>query len=189
MRTRRTSLLGLMIGVFVAAGAAVGMGLGITSRAAGRPATRATARRASASAASGTSALTTLTVPAGGLVRTYLLYVPPGDSARHRLPLVLVYHGAYDTAADIANESGLLALAERRQNMIVAFCRVMRTVGMMMLVIRRRRRMMSTTLRLRRLCWLRSSPVILLICGVLSRPGSLMARFLWSCLVVGRRLI
>jgi polyhydroxybutyrate depolymerase len=121
MRTRRISRLGLMIGVLVAAGVAVGMGLGITSLAAGRPATRATARRASALTASGTSGLTTLTVTAGGLVRTYLLYVPPGDSAGHRLPLVLVYHGAYDTAANIANETGLLTLAEQRHNMIVAF--------------------------------------------------------------------
>jgi polyhydroxybutyrate depolymerase len=110
-----------MIGVFVAAGGAVGVGLGLTSLAAGRPATRVTARRANASTASGTSGLTTLTVPAGGLVRTYLLYVPPGDGPRHRLPLVLVYHGAYDTAANIANETGLLTLAEQRHNMIVAF--------------------------------------------------------------------
>jgi polyhydroxybutyrate depolymerase len=119
MRMRRTSLLGLMIGIVIAAGAVVGMGLGITSPAAGRPATPATG--ASASTASGTSGLTTLTVSAGGLVRTYLLYVPPGDGPGHRLPLVLVYHGAYDTAANIANETGLLTLAEQRHNMIVAF--------------------------------------------------------------------
>jgi polyhydroxybutyrate depolymerase len=73
------------------------------------------------SASERAAGLKTVNLMSAGRRRIYLLYVPPGDSARRRLPLVLVYHGAYDTAADIANESGLLALAERRQNMIVAF--------------------------------------------------------------------
>jgi polyhydroxybutyrate depolymerase len=56
-----------------------------------------------------------------GLSRSYLLYVPPGDSKQHRLPLVLVYHGAYDTASDTTTENDLLAVAQQQHNMILAF--------------------------------------------------------------------
>jgi polyhydroxybutyrate depolymerase len=47
--------------------------------------------------------------------------VPPGDSVKHRLPLVLVYHGADDTASATVTETGLLTVALQRRNMIVAF--------------------------------------------------------------------
>jgi polyhydroxybutyrate depolymerase len=70
---------------------------------------------------SGASSLQTLHILSGGHLRTYLLYVPPGDSKKHRLPLVLVYHGADDTAAATTKETDLLNVAEQRHNMILAF--------------------------------------------------------------------
>jgi polyhydroxybutyrate depolymerase len=74
--------------------------------------------RANASAQPG---LQSLTINAGGLVRSYLLYVPPGDSSKHRLPLVLVFHGAGDTAQNTTGESGLLSFDEKHGSMILAF--------------------------------------------------------------------
>jgi polyhydroxybutyrate depolymerase len=68
-----------------------------------------------------TGRLQTVQITVGGLSRTYLVYAPSADSARHPLPLVLVYHGADDTAANTTTETGLLAMAEKRQDMIVAF--------------------------------------------------------------------
>ena len=53
--------------------------------------------------------------------RDYLLYVPPGNTRKHRLPLVLVYHGALDTAAHASTETDLLSVARTRHNMILAF--------------------------------------------------------------------
>ena len=69
----------------------------------------------------GTGGLKTVTVQSGGHQRSYLLYVPRGDSKAHPLPLVLVYHGADDTAAHTASETNLLGIAERDHNMIVVF--------------------------------------------------------------------
>ena len=60
-------------------------------------------------------------VRVGSLLRQYLLYVPPGDGPRHRLPLVLLYHGATDTATNTVWETGLWKLDEARHNMILAF--------------------------------------------------------------------
>jgi len=57
----------------------------------------------------------------GGHVRTYLLYVPPNDSKKHPLTLVLVYHGATDTAINATTETNLLSVDEQRHNMILAF--------------------------------------------------------------------
>jgi polyhydroxybutyrate depolymerase len=72
-------------------------------------------------AGQGTGGLEQATLTSDGLVRSYLLYVPPGDSARHRLPLVLVYHGAGETAMDPVEQTGLLRFAEQHHNMILAF--------------------------------------------------------------------
>jgi polyhydroxybutyrate depolymerase len=69
----------------------------------------------------GTRGLETISVTPVKRTRTFLLYVPPGDSASHPFPLVLVYHGADDTALDTAQSTGLLRLAEQHHNMIVAF--------------------------------------------------------------------
>lgn len=68
-----------------------------------------------------TGSLRTIEISAGGLERTYLIYAPSVDSRSHPLPLVLVYHGADDTAADTSQETGLLAQAEQKKDMIVAF--------------------------------------------------------------------
>lgn len=69
----------------------------------------------------GTGGLKNVTVTAGGRRRTYLLYVPPGDAADHRLALVLVFHGAGDTARHTVDETDLLGIAERRHDMILVF--------------------------------------------------------------------
>jgi polyhydroxybutyrate depolymerase len=57
----------------------------------------------------------------GGHLRTYLLYVPPGDSKKHPLTLVLVYHGVDDTAIKASTETNLLSRDEQQHNMILAF--------------------------------------------------------------------
>ena len=69
----------------------------------------------------GTGGLKTVSVQSGGHQRTYLLYVPPGDASNHLLPLVLVFHGADDTAAHTTGETDLLRTAERSHDMIVVF--------------------------------------------------------------------
>ncbi len=119
MRSPRASVLAVITGVLVAGGAALGLALGIASAASGSPARGAD--RIPHSSTAGTGGMQTYTVTAAGRLRTYLLYVPPGDTSKHRLPLVLVYHGAYDTAENIAGETGLLSYAEQHHNMIVAF--------------------------------------------------------------------
>jgi polyhydroxybutyrate depolymerase len=75
----------------------------------------------SATSKPGTGGLKTVHVMSGGHLRTYLLYVPPGDSTTHRLALVLVYHGALDTAIETTTETNLLTIAKQRHNMILAF--------------------------------------------------------------------
>jgi polyhydroxybutyrate depolymerase len=68
-----------------------------------------------------TGGLKTINLTSGGHQRTYLLYAPPGDSKRHPLPLVLVYHGALDTASHTTTETNLLSTAQRSHNMILVF--------------------------------------------------------------------
>jgi polyhydroxybutyrate depolymerase len=63
----------------------------------------------------------TVTVESGGRQRTYLLYVPPGDGTNHPLPLVLVFHGAGDTAAHTVDETDLPNIAQHSHNMILVF--------------------------------------------------------------------
>lgn len=72
-------------------------------------------------AGSGTGGLKTVTLKSGGRSRSYLLYVPPGDSVRHPLPLVLAYSGVDDSDSETASATGLLSIAETQHNMIVAF--------------------------------------------------------------------
>ncbi len=59
----------------------------------------------------GTTESATLT--SGGLVRTYLVHVPTGGATGQRLPVIIAYHGADDTAADMEQQTGLDALADR----------------------------------------------------------------------------
>ena len=72
-------------------------------------------------ATSGTNGLAPESVVVDGMTRTFLLYVPSTDSAAHPLPLVLVYHGAGETAGEDPGLTGLFHLAETRRDMIVAF--------------------------------------------------------------------
>jgi len=48
-----------------------------------------------------------------GFRRTYLVHVPAGYDAQKRYPLVVVIHGAFDTAAGIEKISGFSKLADR----------------------------------------------------------------------------
>lgn len=72
-------------------------------------------------AGQGTGGLKTVRVQSGGHQRTYLLYVPPGDSSSHPLPLVLVFHGAGDTASHTVSETDLPNIADHSHNMILVF--------------------------------------------------------------------
>jgi polyhydroxybutyrate depolymerase len=83
--------------------------------------TTTTTATTTAGSVRGTGGLKTVNVRSGGLNRYYLLYVPNGESAAHPLPLVVAYSGVDDSAADTAQSSGLLSVAEQQHNMIVAF--------------------------------------------------------------------
>jgi polyhydroxybutyrate depolymerase len=69
----------------------------------------------------GTRGLKTVNLRSGGRRRSYLLYVPPGDTVRHPLPLVLAFSGVDNTDSETATATGLLSIAEQQHNMIVAF--------------------------------------------------------------------
>ncbi|MDJ0783336.1 MAG: PHB depolymerase family esterase [Desulfosarcinaceae bacterium] len=55
-----------------------------------------------------------------GYQRSYRLHVPPGYRDGNRLPLVVVIHGAFDTAKGIERISGFSRLADR-ENFIVLY--------------------------------------------------------------------
>ena len=105
-------------------------GCGAASGASGHSTSTSTRSRARTTTAAATSAqrtysstggLKTVRLQSGAHQRTYLLYVPPGDTTNHPLPLVLVFHGADDTAANTVNETDLLGIAEHSHNMILVF--------------------------------------------------------------------
>jgi len=54
------------------------------------------------------------------LRRDFLLHIPPGDDPQTPLPLVVVLHGAFSTAAQTEQESGFSELADR-ENFLVAY--------------------------------------------------------------------
>jgi polyhydroxybutyrate depolymerase len=88
----------------------------------GSPASASASKSPQAARANaGTGGLKTVQLMSDGRLRTYLLYVPPGDSVKHPLPLVLVYHGVDDTVTSTARLTGLLSIAEKRHDLIVAF--------------------------------------------------------------------
>lgn len=66
-------------------------------------------------------ALTTINLMSGGHQRSFLLYVPPGAGKQHPLPLVLVYHGAGDTAANESTETDLLSIDRQKHDMLLAY--------------------------------------------------------------------
>jgi polyhydroxybutyrate depolymerase len=85
----------------------------------GGPAADASTATTSSAAASGCGTgggtrpgTTTLSPTIGGHRRTVLLYVPPGYTGRHAVPLVLNLHGSGSTAAEQEVFSGMDATAE-----------------------------------------------------------------------------
>ena len=120
MLRRATALFALPLACALLAGCASASGASGRQRT--QPSTAQQARPAAAQRTyQGTNGLKTVTVQSGGRTRTYLLYVPPGDSSTHRLPLVLVFHGAGDTAANTVNETDLPNIAEQDRSMILVF--------------------------------------------------------------------
>ena len=55
----------------------------------------------------------TVDIKINGFRRTYLVHIPPGYHPQNPLPLVVVIHGAFDTAAGMEKFSGFSDLADR----------------------------------------------------------------------------
>jgi polyhydroxybutyrate depolymerase len=68
--------------------------------------------------ASGYTANTFTVTTAGGLARSYIVYLPPGGA--HNSPLILVYHGAEGTAEGTAQETDFVPVAAQ-DGIVVAF--------------------------------------------------------------------
>lgn len=117
MLTRPAALFALLLGCALLAGCAGASG------ASGRTGDARSRTRPSRPARlnHGTDGLKTVSIQSGGHRRTYLLYVPPGDSVQHPLPLVLVFHGAGDTARHTVDETDLPNLAQQNHGMILVF--------------------------------------------------------------------
>jgi polyhydroxybutyrate depolymerase len=60
----------------------------------------------------------TFTLPSGGHQRTFLVFTPPGGGSRAR-PLVLVYHGADDTATHQVSLTDFKRVARTRDEIVV----------------------------------------------------------------------
>lgn len=60
------------------------------------------------------------TIRHGGLVRTYLLHVPPAARMSRPVPLVLVFHGGFGTGQGMVALTGFNDLADR-QGFLVAY--------------------------------------------------------------------
>jgi polyhydroxybutyrate depolymerase len=54
-----------------------------------------------------------------GFRRTYLVHVPPGDRPETPVPLVVVLHGAFDTAEGMEKSSGFSLLADRERFIVL----------------------------------------------------------------------
>ena len=59
-------------------------------------------------------------IQAGGFNRSYGVHVPPGYDGRKPLPLVVVIHGAFDTAEGMETYSGFSKLSDR-ENFLVLY--------------------------------------------------------------------
>jgi polyhydroxybutyrate depolymerase len=55
----------------------------------------------------------TVDIKLNGFRRTYLVHIPPGYNPQNPLPLIVVIHGAFDTAAGMEKFSGFSKLADR----------------------------------------------------------------------------
>lgn len=115
MLRRHAALLALPLTCALVAGCAGASG------ASGQQRTRASHGHRAKVTDRGTDGLKTVTIQSGGHTRTYLLYVPPGDLPGHPLPLVLVFHGAGDTASHTVDETDLPKIADQSHNMILVF--------------------------------------------------------------------
>ncbi len=60
-----------------------------------------------------------LDIKANGFNRTYLVHVPPGYDQDVPLPLVVVIHGAFDTAAGMETFSGFSDLADQKHFLVL----------------------------------------------------------------------
>jgi len=60
-----------------------------------------------------------LDIWANGFKRSYLVHVPPGYDRQKPLPLVVVIHGAFDTAAGMETYSGFSALSDRKNFLVL----------------------------------------------------------------------
>ena len=60
-----------------------------------------------------------LDIKANGFYRTYLVHVPPGYDAKEPMPLVVVIHGAFDTAAGMETFSGFSAVADQKNFLVL----------------------------------------------------------------------
>jgi polyhydroxybutyrate depolymerase len=60
-----------------------------------------------------------LDIKANGFYRTYLIHVPPGYDAKKPMPLVVVIHGAFDTAAGMETFSGFSELADQKNFLVL----------------------------------------------------------------------
>lgn len=56
----------------------------------------------------------------GDFKRNYLIHIPPGYDGRNELPMVVVVHGAFDTAKGIEKIAGFSEIADR-ENFIVLY--------------------------------------------------------------------
>lgn len=59
-------------------------------------------------------------IQANGFNRSYLIHVPPGYHGQDPLPLVVVIHGAFDTASGMETYSGFSELSDR-ENFLVLY--------------------------------------------------------------------
>ena len=59
------------------------------------------------------------TIEVGGRTRSYFVHVPPGYTGKTRVPVVLVLHGATQSAAGVARMSGMSRMADRENFLAV----------------------------------------------------------------------
>ena len=60
-----------------------------------------------------------LDIKANGFYRSYRVHVPPGYDAEKPMPLVVVIHGAFDTAEGMETFSGFSALADQKDFLVL----------------------------------------------------------------------
>jgi len=93
-----------------------------------------------------------LDIWANGFKRSYLVHVPPGYDRQKPLPLVVVIHGAFDTAAGMETYSGFSALSDRKTSWcfipMAWACSAICSIGTPGIAAERRQRIKSMMLAL-----------------------------------------